>query len=110
MDGRDLHRLFMAAIDGPGETTEAVRRVLSTLIRVTLDYRDHLLESKGRTLTVRDVQISLSWLVPCLATGNLPEIDDPVCLDLLEKWLEALKHTPHKVHPYPSDRKNPEEC
>jgi len=87
-----LHKLLLSAVAGPEKPSTAVREVFETLIRITLDYRDRTLAEKGRIVTVRDVRASLAWLIPSLATGNVPEIEDPVRLGLLERWLEALKN------------------
>jgi hypothetical protein len=92
VEGEVLQRLFMSAFAGTEKPSDAHREVLETLIRTTLDYRDLTLSAKGRIVTVRDVRASLAWLIPCLATGNIPKIEDPVHLGLLERWLEALKN------------------
>jgi hypothetical protein len=91
VEGEVLQKLFMSAVTGPEKPSAAVREVFETLIRITLDYRDFTLSAKGQIVTVRDVRASLAWLIPCLATGNVPEIEDPVRLGLLVRWLEALK-------------------
>ncbi len=98
VEGEVLHKLFMSAFAGPEKPSDAVREVLETLVRITLDYRDRTLAAKGRIVTVQDVRTSLSWLIPCLATGNVPEIVDPVHLGLLLKWLEALKNPLYGTH------------
>jgi hypothetical protein len=87
-----LRKLFMSAAAGTERPTSAVREVFETLVRITLDYRDRTLAAKGRIVTVRDVRASLAWLIPCLATGNVAEIEDPVRMGLLEGWLEALRN------------------
>ncbi len=96
VEGEVLHKLFMSVLTGPEKPSDAHREVLEILIRITLDYRDVTLSAKGKIVTVRDVRASLAWLIPCLATGNVPEIEDPVRLGLLLRWLEVLK-TPSSV-------------
>jgi hypothetical protein len=76
----------------PQENTDEVREVFSVLIRSTLRYRDHLLETKGIVITVEDVRTVLDWFVPSLSTGRLPETDDTIRLDLLKLWLDELKY------------------
>jgi hypothetical protein len=78
-----------------GQTDDATREVFSALVRSTLRYRDHLLGSKGITVTVEDVRIALGWLVPSLKTGRLPDTDDKIKLDLLKIWLDELRTLGH---------------
>jgi len=91
VDEKDLEVLFRSVGEAPDAYPESARRVFNILVRVTLDYRDHMLASQGRVVTVQDVRTALSWLIPALATGNIPRMDDPVCADLLQRWLSALK-------------------
>lgn len=91
MEERDIYRLFFSVVEDSAQNTDAVRQVFSVLIRSTLRYRDHMLESKGVVLTVEDVRITLSWLVPALMTGHLPVTDNHIRLNLLKLWLDELK-------------------
>jgi len=75
----------------PGQDTEANRQVFSILVRSTLQYRDKMLSSKGVTVTVEDVRAALDWLIPAIATGNMPETDNKIRLGLLQLWLKQLK-------------------
>jgi len=86
-----IQRLFMSVLDHSGQDTDAVREVFSVLVKTTLKYRDHILTSKGIVVTVEDVRTVLSWLVPALATGCLPETDNKIRQDLLTLWLDELK-------------------
>ena len=92
MEERDIYRLFLNVIEDSAQKTGAVRQVFTILIRSTLRYRDHMLESRGVVITVEDVRIALSWLVPALMTEHLPETDDKIRLDLLKLWLDELKN------------------
>ena len=92
MEERDIYRLFFSVLRHPAQNTDDVREVFSVLIRSTLRYRDHVLESKGIVITVEDVRTVLDWLVPSLSTGRLPETDDTIRLDLLKLWLDELKY------------------
>ena len=92
MEERDIYRLFFGVLRHPQENTDEVREVFSVLIRSTLRYRDHLLETKGIVITVEDVRTVLDWFVPSLSTGRLPETDDTIRLDLLKLWLDELKY------------------
>jgi hypothetical protein len=95
MDDREIYKLFMSVAEHSGQKDDAAREVFSALVRSTLRYRDHLLESKGITVTVEDVRVALGWLVPSLQTGRLPETDDKIRLDLLKIWLDELKALGH---------------
>ena len=95
MEDRDIYELFLSVAEHSGQTDDAAREVFSALVRSTLRYRDHLLESKGITVTVEDVRVALGRLVPCLKTGRLPDTDDKVKLDLLKIWLGELKTLGH---------------
>ncbi|MCG7851390.1 MAG: hypothetical protein MIO92_02605, partial [Methanosarcinaceae archaeon] len=58
-------------------------------------YRDDVLASRGEVVTVEDVRTCLGWLVPVLATGNMPNTDNKVRLDLLKLWVEELGKNAH---------------
>ena len=92
MEENDISQLFLKVVEDSAQNTDAVRQVFSILIRSTLSYRDHMLESRGAVITVEDVRMTLSWLVPALMTGHLPVTDDEIRLDLLKLWLDDLKN------------------
>ncbi len=91
MDEKEIEQLFLSLVENSGQNTDAVRKVFSILVKSTLKYRDRMFELKGVVVTVEDVRTSLSWLIPALALGNMPETDNEVSLELLELWLEDLK-------------------
>jgi len=95
MEDEDIYELFVSVAEHSGQTDDAVMGVFSALVKSTLRYRDHLLESKGITVTVEDVRIALGWLVPSLKTGRLPDTDDKIKLDLLKIWLDELRTLGH---------------
>ena len=95
MDDREIYKLFMSVAEHSGQQDDATREVFSVLVRSTLKYRDHVLESKGTVVTVEDVRVALGWLVPSLQTGRLPETDDKIRLDLLKIWLDELSTLGH---------------
>ena len=80
----------MSVLEDPKQDSNNLREIFSIMIRSTLKYRDDMLATKGVVVTVEDVQASLQWLVPVLATGTLPETERTVSLGLLEIWLEEL--------------------
>ena len=91
MEESEIEKLFLSVAEDLGQDTDATRQVFSILIRATLKYRDDTLASRGVVVTVEDVRTSLNWLVPALATGNIPAIDNEVSLGLLKQWLSELK-------------------
>lgn len=95
MEDKEIYKLFLSVAEHSGQTDDAAREVFSALVRSTLKYRDHLLESKGITVTVDDVRVALGWLVPSLETGRLPVTDDKIKLDLLKLWLDELRTLGH---------------
>ena len=91
MDEKEIDSLFAKAADGAEQQDEATRAVFGALVHSTLKYRDHLRDTKGIKLTVADVQQTLDWLIPCLATGKLPKTMNEISLSLLKIWLAELK-------------------
>lgn len=96
VDKTELETLFSSIMDEPDTFPEGARKIFDILTRVTLEYRDQMLASRRVIVTVQDVQTSLSWLVPSLVTGNIPKMEKPLCRELLERWLGALKSLPKK--------------
>ncbi len=91
MDETDIQKLFKSVVEHPGQDTEATRQVFSILIKSTLKYRDDTLASEDIVVTVDDVRTCLGWLVPALATGNMPDTENRVGLGLLKLWLKELR-------------------
>lgn len=92
MEDDAIYRLFSSVAGETAKDTPAVREVFSTLVRTTLKYRDTILMSKKIVVTVEDVRVALDWLVPALNTGNLPQMENKISLDLLKLWLDELKY------------------
>lgn len=90
MHETDIAKLFMSVVEYPGRDTDATRQVFSILVKSTLKYRDDMLASEDIVVTVDDVRTCLGWLVPALATGNMPDTENRVRLGLLKLWLEEL--------------------
>ena len=91
MDDTLILELFeRVAGDSAGEM-QWEKRVFSLLVKTTVAYRDHLLESHGIVLTVEDVRTALDSLVPVLTSGILPKKLKKIHNDLLMLWLEDLK-------------------
>ena len=96
MEDRELYELFFSVLDHPSQNTEDIRNVFSILVKSTLTYRDHMLESNGIIVTVEDVRTALGWLVPSLVSGQLPETDNMLRLGLLKKWVDELKRSSNR--------------
>ena len=90
MHETNIEKLFMSVLEYPGQDTDANRQVFSILVKSTLKYRDEMLASEDIVVTVDDVRTCLGWLVPALATGNMPDTENKVGLGLLKLWLEEL--------------------
>ena len=91
VDEHDIQGLFTSLLAGQAPQSDETREVFSLLIKTTLRYRDHLLQSEGIVVTVDDVRMALDWLVPSLTTGRLPKTDRKISLNLLKLWLDGLK-------------------
>ena len=91
VDEQDIYGLFERLLTDHANQTKETRQVFSVLIKTTLAYRDHLLQSDGVVVTVEDVRIALDWLIPSLTTGRLPKTDNKISLSLLKLWLDELK-------------------
>jgi len=91
MEDKDIYILFSKVAEHTSHD-ESVRKIFSTLVKTTLKYRDHMLESRDIVITVEDVRAALDWLVPCLKTGRLPDTHEKIRLDLLKLWLDELKY------------------
>jgi len=92
MKESDIYKLFLNMAEDSMQNNQAVKDVFSVLIRSTLRYRDHILESGGIVVTVEDVRVVLDWLVPTLNTGRFPQTDNKIRLDLLKLWLDELRY------------------
>lgn len=93
MDASDINKLLMKVAGDVGTVPDDVRNVFSTLISITLRYRDLLKYDLGIVLSVEDVHVALGWLLESIRTKKLPETDNALRLDLLKLWLDELK--PH---------------
>lgn len=91
MEEKDIEKLFLTMAQDSALDTDANRKIFSLLIQSTLRYRDEMLSSKGVVVTVGDVRTALGWLVPALATGNMPETDNKISMGLLDLWMDELK-------------------
>jgi len=86
----NIRRLFLSVLEDSQQDNCELRKIFSSIVRSTLKYRDEMLASKGMVVTVEDVRTSLRWLVPALATGTIPDLDNKVSIGLLRIWLEEL--------------------
>lgn len=91
MEADDIEKLFLSVLEDSGQDTDAARRIFSILVKATLEFRDRILATRDRIVTVEDVRTSLDWLIPALADGHMPETEDEIRLDLLNAWLQELE-------------------
>jgi hypothetical protein len=91
MDEDEIERLFLSVLEHAKEDSQGVREIFTILVKTTLRYRDHLIASRGITLTVAEVRTALKWLLPALTTGVLPQTDQKIPHNLLKLWLDDLK-------------------
>ncbi len=94
MEEITIEELFKGLESPDCHLDESCRRFFSCLIRSTLRFRDRMLEQEGIVVRVQDVKTSLRWLVPALATGNIPQLDNPISMELLKTWLRDLRASP----------------
>jgi len=87
---KGLNSLFLKAAEHAAQKTEDVRVVFIILVEGSLKYRDHVMETTGQVITVEHVRTALKWLVPVLATGELPLERNDLSLGLLKLWVEEL--------------------
>ena len=91
MQGKDIRDIFSNVLSDQAPETEAARKLFSVLVDTTLKYRDEMRASKGVVVTVADVRSCLRWLVPALATGNVPHIENDIQRNLLRLWIDTLQ-------------------
>jgi len=91
MNESDINKLFMRVAENAGDIPEEVRSVFSILLSSTLHHRDRLKKDIGIILTVEDVRVALDWLLEVMRSGQRPETDNAVRLELLDTWLGVLK-------------------
>ena len=91
MEADDIEKLFLSVLEDSGQDTDANRRIFSTLVRTTLEFRDRILATRDMVVTVEDVYASLEWLIPALADGHMPETESEIRLGLLNAWIKELK-------------------
>ena len=84
---QELFQQLMARNQAPGESA---KRLSALLVDCTLKYRDEMYLEKGIVVTVEDVQRSLSWLLPALFTGNIPQLANEIQDGLLRRWVSEL--------------------
>jgi hypothetical protein len=91
LEADDIEKLFLSVLEDSGQDTDDARRIFSTLVRSTLEFRDRILATRDMVVTVEDVCASLEWLIPALAEGRMPETESEIRLGLLNAWFQELK-------------------
>ena len=77
-----------------GKDEQSVR-MLGMLVKITLSYRDELVENNEDAITVGETQKALEAFMMVIKTQKIPVIEDSRIKRLVMKWLEEL---PKYVH------------
>jgi hypothetical protein len=95
IDDNDIRELFDRVSEHFKDADEGTRAMFSMLVNTALRYRDMLLHSTGKTLTVGETRAALDAFMEVLKTHQIPAELDKRVHDLIVLWLEELKE---KVH------------
>jgi hypothetical protein len=92
----DIEILFRRIAHNFEDKGEGVNRVFTMLVKVTLKYRDMLVENNEPPLTIGETQQALDLFMLIIKTQKFPETQDPRIKKLITLWLEELpKHIHH---------------
>ncbi len=92
MDQEDLRLFFGKMLKDEGYISSESFAVFGKLIRLTIQYRDRLLETENVTLTVDDTKRGIAIYLETLKTGRLAESIDPKIDGLVRLWLKEINH------------------
>lgn len=92
MDQEDLRLFFGKMLKDEGYISSESFAVFGRLIRLTIQYRDRLLETENVTLTVDDTKQGIAIYLEALKTGRLAESIDPKIDRLVRLWLKEINH------------------
>ena len=95
MDDRDIHALFDRVSEHFGGADEGTRGMFAMLVKVALRYRDMLMHSTGRALTVGETRAALDAFMEIIRTHDMPKNLDKRVHDLVVMWLREIKE---KIH------------
>ncbi len=91
----DIQALFDRVSEHYGGADEGTRGMFAMLVKTTLRYRDMLVHSSGKPLTVGETKDALDAFMVVMKTHDIPKGLDKRVQDLVVMWLEELKE---KIH------------
>ncbi len=95
LDDNDIKDLFDRVSEHFEGADEGTRAMFSMLVNTALHYRDTLIHSTGKGLTVGETRAALDAFMEVMKTHQIPAGIDKRVHDLVILWLEELKE---KVH------------
>ncbi|MCX6828673.1 MAG: hypothetical protein NT002_05260 [candidate division Zixibacteria bacterium] len=90
MNQQDLRKYFGEMLKKEGYISSDSLAVLGKLIRLTLEYRDRLVEEKNEILTVEETRKGLDAYMAVLKENRLPEGLDEKIGKLVKLWLKEI--------------------
>jgi len=90
MNQQDLRKSFGEMLKKEGYISTDSLAVLGKLIRLTLEYRDRLVEEKNEILTVEETRKGLDAYMATLKENRLPEGLDEKIGKLVKLWLKEI--------------------
>lgn len=90
MNQQDLRKYFGEMLKKEGYISTDSLAVLGKLIRLTLEYRDRLVEEKNEILTVEETRKGLDAYMAVLKENRLPEGLDEKIGKLVKLWLKEI--------------------
>ncbi len=95
LDEDDIRGLFDRISEHFEGAEEGAKGMFGMLVNTALRYRDMLIHSSGKPLTVRETREALDTLMGVIKTHEVPNDLDKRVHDLVIMWLEEIKE---KVH------------
>ena len=90
MNQQDLRKFFGEILKKEGYISSDSMAVFGELIRLTLEYRDRLVEEKNEILTVEETRKGLDAYVAALRQNRLPEGLTDKIANLVRLWLNEI--------------------
>ena len=95
LDEGDIQELFDRVSEHFEGADEGARGMFGMLVQIALRYRDTLVHSSGKPLTVGETRGALNAFMGVIKTHEMPVDLDKRVHDLVVMWLEEIKE---KVH------------
>ncbi len=90
LNNDDIRRFFADVLKEHGLMPTDSMRVMGTLIRLTIDYRDQWLKQTGETLTVDETRQALDIYVRILNGATITEVPNRKIAGLVAIWLREI--------------------